>query len=122
MSVKLLIIDDEEGLIQSLKSYLERKGFIVTTSLRGDVGLELLKQENPELLLLDLHLKEGPQGITVLKEALTVKPSLKIAIFTGFGDDKDAEKACLDLGAKLFIKKPIQLSALKDKLDTLAKT
>ena len=86
---------------------------------RGDIGLELLKTHNPELLLLDLHMKEGIQGIEILQRALELKPDLKVAIFTGFGGDADVLKACLAKGAKIVLRKPMTLEVLKAEIDKL---
>jgi len=119
MNNNLLVVDDEEVLLRNYKSYLERKGYVVFTAPRGESGLELLKQHGPDLMLLDLHLKEGIQGIDVLKQALELKPGLKVIVLTGFGKDEDVINMCLNLGAKKVLKKPIALDALKEELDKL---
>ena len=119
MNNKLLIVDDEDVLLRSLKPYFTRKGYVVFTALKGEDGLELLKVEDPDLMILDLHLKEGIQGVEVLKQAIALKPTLKIAVVTGFGKDDDVIKMCLDLGAKAVLKKPITLDVLKEELEKL---
>jgi len=120
--MKLLILDDEEVILESLKLYLERKGYSVLTAQRGEIALSLLKEHNPDLMLLDLHLKEGPTGIEVLKQALAFNPQLKVAVLTGFGKEEDVKDKVFSLGAKLLLKKPIQLNYLKEELDKLALT
>jgi len=120
MSIKLLMIDDEGETIEDIKGYLELKGFEVYTALRGDTGLELIKQHNPDVLLLDLHLKEGPRGMDTLREALKIKPDLKIAVLTGFGGYDDVKNKCLNMGAKIYLEKPIIPSKLKEALEQLA--
>ena len=119
MNNKLLIVDDEDVLLRSLKPYFTRKGYAVFTALKGEDGLELLKVEDPDLMILDLHLTEGIQGVDILKQALEFKPGLKIAIHTGFGNDNDAVDMCLKMGAKIVLPKPITLDILKDELDKL---
>ncbi|MCX7661069.1 MAG: response regulator [Candidatus Omnitrophica bacterium] len=116
---KVLIVDDEEILLNNLKSYLERKGYIVECILNGEDGLELIKEKDFDILLLDLHLKEGPSGLEVLKLALKIKPELKVVVFTGYGQDKDIEETCFSLGAKGFLKKPLSLSQLKEELERI---
>jgi len=119
MGNKLLIVDDEEVLLKNIKSYFGRKGYVVFTALNGEAGLDQLKTEDPDLMLLDLHLKEGIQGMEILKQSLEIKPSLKIAVLTGSGSDEDVRKSCLDLGAKAVLKKPIALDGLKGELEKL---
>lgn len=119
MENKLLIIDDEEILIKNYKYYLERRGYLVFTTPKGEDGLELLKQHDPDLMLLDLSLKEGLQGREVLKQAIALKPTLKIAVLTGFGDDEEVRNTCISLGAKIVLTKPITLDGLKEELDKL---
>jgi DNA-binding response OmpR family regulator len=119
MSIKLLVIDDEQIILDSIKSYFERRGYAVFPAHRGDIGLELLKEHGPGLLLLDLHMKEGIQGMEILQRALALKPDLKVAILTGFGGDADVEATCLKLGAKVVLKKPLALEALKAEVDKL---
>lgn len=119
MNSKLLVIDDEEVLLNNIKSFFGRKGYQVFTSSTGDSGLELLKQNDPDFLLLDLHLKEGIQGMNVLKKALELKPGLKIAILSGFGKDEEIIKTCLNLGAKAVLKKPMTLDTLKKEVEKL---
>ena len=116
---KLLIVDDEEFVLCQFKSFLERKGYVVFTASKGEDGISLLKEHDPDLMILDLHLAEGIQGKDVLKEALEFKPALRIAIYTGFGNDKDAVDMCLNMGAKIVLPKPITLDVLKEELDKL---
>jgi len=121
MNKKLLVIEDEEILLRNYKSYFGRKGYEVFTTPKGEDGLDLLKEHDPDLMLLDLHLKEGIQGMDVLKQAIALKPTLKIVILTGFGNDKDAVDMCLKMGAKVVLPKPITLDILKEELDKLQK-
>lgn len=118
---KLIIVDDEEIILNQFKSFLTRKGYIVFTASSGEEGLNLLKTEDPDLMILDLHLTEGMQGMDVLKRALEFKPNLKVAIHSGIGQDKDAVDMCLNMGAKIVLSKPIALSAVKEELDKLQK-
>ena len=119
MNNKLLIIDDEDILLEILKPYFERKGYEVFTAERGDAGLTLLKEHDPDLMLLDLHMQIGIQGIDILKEALKFKPGLRIVVFTGFGRDEDIVRECINLGAKTVVRKPSSLNVLKEALDKL---
>ncbi|MCM8786431.1 MAG: response regulator [Candidatus Omnitrophica bacterium] len=115
----ILFVDDEENLLKVYKSYLERKGHNVVYALKGEDGLEILKNHKIDLLILDLHLKEGMQGIDVLKEAHNTYPNLTIMILSGFGGDEDVIAKCTQLGAKKVLKKPLTLAELKENIEKL---
>lgn len=116
---KLLIIDDEESLCSSLKTFLGIKGYEVNTAGSGTEGLKLLEDFKPGLLLLDLHLSEGLTGMDVLKKAKSIKPDLKVVILTGFGNNKEVTDECYRLGAAKFLSKPLTANEIKGALDAI---
>lgn len=120
MKRKLLIVDDEESLSSSLAAFLNIKGYEVVTAANGDEGIEKIRDFNPELLLLDLHLSEGLTGIDVLKKAISIKPDLKAIILTGFGEEeKEVKDKCHRLGAVKFLPKPLTANEIKEALDAI---
>jgi len=114
---KILIIDDEESVLKNVGDFLEAKGYAVFTSEHGDSGLKLLKAESPQLLILDLHLKQGSSGVQVLEKAKAQKPDLKVIVFTGFGEEEDAREKCVSLGANAFLSKPTSLKDLTEAVE-----
>ncbi|MFH1479581.1 MAG: response regulator [Candidatus Omnitrophota bacterium] len=118
---KILIIDDEETLLANIGDFLKARGYEVLISGNGKDGVEIIKSENPELLLLDLHLKEGPTGIQILRVAKTINPDLKVIVLTGFGEEEDARKECISLGASNFMSKPASLRELIEIIENLFK-
>lgn len=115
MAGKLLIVDDEEDLAQALKDYFEMKGFTVTVIAKGEETLAWLKQESPEVVLLDVLLKGKMNGIDVLRQIRVDSPRLKIIMLTG-SDIKAYEKEAGDLGVSRYIKKPITVSRLYENI------
>jgi len=116
---KILIIDDEEALLKNIGDYLKITGYDVFTSSNSANGLELLRNYEPELLLLDLHLKEGLTGIQVLRAAKMLKPDLKVVISSGFGEEEETKKSCFALGANAFLNKPMPLKSLSETIKNL---
>lgn len=116
---KILIIDDEEALLKNIGDFLKISGYDVFTSLNSSNGLELLRNHEPELLLLDLHLKEGLTGIQVLRAAKMLKPDLKVIISSGFGEEEETKKSCLLFGASAFLSKPTSLKSLSEAIKSL---
>ena len=67
MSYKLLLVDDEQGSVEILQNRLTREGYEVVTALDGEEALAKMKEENPDIVLLDLVLPKK-NGMEVLKE------------------------------------------------------
>jgi len=116
---RILIIDDEEALLKNIGDFLAVKGYAVSTSKDGDSGLKIIESENPQLLILDLHLKEGPNGAQILRLAKMIKPELKVIMFTGFGEEDSARENCMSLGANAFLSKPASLKSLAETIEGL---
>jgi len=100
---KILIIEDEVELVKVLRSYLENAGFSVISALKGDSGLTAWKNENPDLVLLDLNLP-GMDGIEMAK-AIRKNSSIPIIMLTARVEDTDRIIG-LELGADDYVTKP----------------
>jgi len=102
---KILFIEDESALQKTLGEALKNEGYQMISALDGEKGLQLAKQEKPDLILLDLILPKM-DGFEVLKE-LKKDPSLKeipVIVFTNLERMEDVGKA-LELGAKTYLVK-----------------
>ena len=92
--IKILIIEDDRFLSSILKGRLEKEGFVVNQAFDGDEGLEALKQDRPDLVLLDLIMPKV-SGFEVL-EAMSTDPQLSgipVMIASNLGQDSDIQKA-----------------------------
>jgi two-component system nitrogen regulation response regulator NtrX len=104
---KILIIDDEASIRSSLKGILEDEGFLVKTVETGEEGLELLKSQNVDLVLLDIWLP-GMSGIDALKKIKTMEENPQVVMISGHGTIETAVIAT-KLGAHDFLEKPLSL-------------
>ena len=107
---KLLIIDDEEGIRNVLSLSLASDGYDVLTAAGGEEGIELFKNESPQIILTDIKMP-GMDGIEVLKQIKGLNPDAEVIIITGHGDMDSAIDA-LKLDASDFLNKPIKDEAL----------
>ncbi len=73
MEKKVLIVDDEERVVQSIAGVLEDEGFRVITARSGEEAVELFQQEEPDVTLLDIWMP-GMDGIEVLKRLRGISP------------------------------------------------
>jgi two-component system nitrogen regulation response regulator NtrX len=103
----ILIIDDEASICSSLKGILEDEGFLVKTADSGELGLELLKSQNVDLVLLDIWLPKM-SGIEVLKKIKAMEESPPVVMISGHGTIETAVTAT-KLGAHDFLEKPLSL-------------
>lgn len=103
----ILIIDDEASICSSLKGILEDEGFLVKTAGSGEQGLELLKHQNVDLVLLDIWLPKV-SGIEVLKTIKAMEESPQVVMISGHGTIETAVTAT-KLGAHDFLEKPLSL-------------
>jgi len=105
-SSKILTIDDEAYVRDSIRNYLEDYGFEVVEAENGRIGIEVFEMEKPDLVLLDLRMSEM-DGLQVLKILKDRYPEVPIIIASGTGNISAVVEA-LHLGAWDYILKPVQ--------------
>ncbi len=109
-TAKILIIDDEKFITWSLCQHLEREEHEVLTAGTGEEGLEIFKQETPDVVLLDIHLP-GMGGIDVLKAMKKLNSDVSVIMITGHGDIETAVST-IKAGADDFVEKPFELEKI----------
>jgi two-component system nitrogen regulation response regulator NtrX len=107
MKDKILVIDDEAGIRSSLKGILEDEGYSVTTTDSGEAGLDILRNENYDLVLLDIWLPQM-SGLEVLEKLKKAEEETQVVMISGHGSIATAVKAT-KLGAFDFLEKPLSL-------------
>jgi two-component system alkaline phosphatase synthesis response regulator PhoP len=115
MQEKILVVDDEKGIISLLRISLESDNYKVVEAYTGDGAIRKARSEVPDLILLDLMLPDmtGYEICNKLrKDPLT--RSIPIIMLTGLGET--GRIAGLDLGADDYITKPFALNELKAKI------
>jgi DNA-binding NtrC family response regulator len=108
---KILIIDDEAFIRENVERILSEDGYAVLGAAGGAEALEMVADELPDLVLLDLNLGVE-NGIDVLKALKGIDPELLVIMITGFGSVESAVDA-LKLGAYHYMKKPFKADALR---------
>jgi two-component system response regulator AtoC len=108
---KILVVDDEKLLRWSLQQNLSKEGFTVITAEKGMQGLELFSEEQPDIILLDVHLPDI-SGINVLENIKKENRDAIIIMVTAFGDIQTAVKT-IKIGAYDFVEKPFNMDKLK---------
>ncbi|NLI81685.1 MAG: response regulator [Deltaproteobacteria bacterium] len=113
--VPILIIDDEPGVLEGLREFLEDEGYEVHEAREGKRGLDLFRTVAPDLVMTDLRMP-GISGVELIEEMKRLRSQVPIIIITGYGSISAAQDA-IRLRAFDFITKPIDLESLKNSLD-----
>ncbi len=106
----ILIVEDEKPISDILKFNLEKEGYKTKQAFDGEEGLKLAKEEDFDLVLLDVMLPKM-DGFQVLRELRTYKKSIPILLVTAREDEIDKVLG-LELGADDYITKPYSVREL----------
>ncbi len=110
MSQKVLIVEDEEGLLDGLAHNFKFEGYEVLTAKTGQEGLKLALKQKPDCVLLDIMLPEK-DGFTVLKELRQRHRDIPVLVMTARNFEADVLKG-FDLGADDYVTKPFGIKEL----------
>ncbi len=108
----ILVIDDEEAQLQSLKSYLERRNYDVYTASTGEEGYKIAQNYTIDLVLTDFRMPEW-NGFVVLRKIKELNPEIDIVVITAYGSLEDAVEI-MKAGAYDYLTKPIDLDELEN--------
>ena len=100
---RILIVDDEEMIVRTVKAYLDREGFKTYTAYDGEAALQAFEEKGPDLIVLDLMLPKM-SGIEVTK-AIRTKSAVPIIMLTAKAAEADRVVG-LELGADDYVVKP----------------
>jgi DNA-binding NtrC family response regulator len=109
--LKILVIDDEEGLARSCAQIARAEGHAVHVAYRADEGLRLARQVAPDVILCDVVLPDA-NGLDVLRASRERDPDVLVIMITGFAT-VDASMEALNLGAYDYIPKPFTAMQLR---------
>ena len=101
---KILIVDDETAILDTLRILLKREGFAVETAVGGQQGIDRMHETKPDVLLTDVRMP-GVGGLEVLLAARELDPSLPVILMTAQASLQTAIRA-VNEGAYYYIQKP----------------
>lgn len=107
---KILVIDDEESIRNTLQEILEYEKYEVDLASEGNEGLEFIKQNTYDVILSDIKMP-GLDGIEVLERVIRLQPDAPVIMISGHGNIDTAVEA-IKKGAYDFIEKPLDLNRL----------
>ena len=114
---KVLIVDDDTDILESLKYTFEILGFIPRATGKGEEVSVLISEFNPDIILLDVLLS-GIDGRNICKELKTNDKTKHIPIVM-ISAHPDAEKSTIEAGADAFLAKPFEVDELMEQVNKL---
>ena len=113
---KILIMDDENVIVDLVRTRLSSLGYNIIYSNNGKEGIKLAQEQEPELIILDLMMPKvnGFEVIRQLKEREKTRP-IKIIVLSSKQSDKDIDRS-FELGADDYLSKPFSLAELENRV------
>jgi len=119
-STKVLVIDDERLVRNSMGRALRDEGYEVAAAASVAEGFARFEAFRPQVVVLDIRLPDG-SGLDLLPRLRKIDPSAQVVVVTAFGEEQTAARA-MKLGAADFLKKPYDLGELRHAVDSAARS
>ncbi len=109
--IKILIVDDEQGICDSIKKPFSYIGFTVFTAKTAKKALSIFEKNKPKIIFLDIIMPDV-DGLDLLKKFKQLDPGVIVIMVTAKGDEETQKKA-VELGADEFMTKPFSFDDLR---------
>lgn len=116
---KLLIVDDEPGIVDFTQKIYQKKGFITFGATDGIAAVDIFKKERPDVSLIDIHMPFSPiDGIEVLRRIKEIDNNAGCIMVTRIHDEQAVEES-KKLGALHYLTKPFEIEELEKCVDEI---
>ena len=116
---KILVVDDEMDIIQTVSMFLELEGYEVATAMDGEDALNMVHLLSPDLVVLDMMLPvmNGDELVSIVKNDEKLK-NIPVILITAFAQKRN-EEIMSNAGVDFYMKKPFELDQLNNKIKEL---
>jgi DNA-binding NtrC family response regulator len=111
----VLIVDDEEDFMNTLVNRLKKRGIDVAGCSSGEKALEMMKQKIFDMVILDIKMPGGMDGIETLRKIKKIRPEAEVLLLTGHGSVETSVEGMKE-GAFDYLLKPVKLETLLEKM------
>ena len=115
--IRVLLVDDNESFEKYIMPYLKAKGFEVVLEKTGIKSIETFKNNNPDIVVLDLGLPDM-DGAEVYLQMKDFNSDIPVGILSGYGE---REKELLSMGVKAFFEKPVMAPEIEEWINEVLK-
>ncbi|MDE0085891.1 MAG: sigma-54 dependent transcriptional regulator [Candidatus Poribacteria bacterium] len=112
----ILIVDDEKNILKMLSQGLSIKGYNTLTAASGEEALQLCISEDIDLVLLDIMMENGIDGVETLRKLLEQHPQLNVVMMSAQQDVEIAAKT-MELGARRYVTKPVSMDKILSNIE-----
>ena len=112
---RVLVVDDEEDFLETIVNRLNKRNIDTTGAPSGEKALELMEEKLFDVVILDIKMPGGMDGIETLREIKKVRPLTEVILLTGHGSVETSIEG-MKLGAFDYLLKPVKLEELLVKL------
>ncbi len=114
----ILIVDDEKNILKMLSQGLSLKGYKTLTAASGEKALQLCTTQDVDLVLLDIMMEDGIDGVQTLVKLLEQDPNLNVVMMSAQQDIEIAVKT-MELGARRYVTKPVSMDKILRNIEPL---
>ncbi|MCL6452725.1 MAG: response regulator [Alicyclobacillus sp.] len=111
MAKKILVVDDQFGIRVLLEEVLHQEGYEVFQAPNGQVALEIVRTQSPDLILLDMKIP-GMDGLEILHNIRKLGVDTKVIMMTAYGE-LDLIQEAMEMGALDHFTKPFDIDELR---------
>lgn len=115
MQIRLLIVDDEQDFVETLVNRFTKRNFDVVGVNSGEQALEAMQNKYYDVVVLDIKMPGGMDGIETLREIKRLQPLAEVILLTGHGTVETSIEG-MKLGAFDYILKPAKFEGLFEKI------
>ncbi|MBU1128500.1 MAG: response regulator [Candidatus Omnitrophica bacterium] len=117
--IKVVLIDDEKELVAAIKGFLEPRNFLVKCAYDGISGLKIIREENPDIVVLDIMMPEmdGRDVLLELKKDENTK-NIPVIMLTARDEQFEIDYG-IELGANAYLTKPYRARQLLEQIDNI---
>lgn len=109
--IKLLVVDDEKDICKFVKLLFRKKGFLAYSALSGSAAIKVAKKVKPDIVLLDIYLKKGMDGLETLTGIRKVASQCRCIMVT-WDNAQEKVREARSLGAVSYVVKPLTMAQL----------
>lgn len=112
MAKKILVIDDDPDILDSVKAILEGNGYQVATAQSGEDGVVAFGNENPDLVLCDMMMESVDQGAKVAQKIRETNKTVPVFLLSSIGDATSSNVDPSSMGFNGVFQKPVNPDSL----------